>query len=137
MEKEITVSSLLSNLSDQSKRKVEYVPLITDPNQLIHKKPIPTGKHALITYQDHSDRYPCAQAMINYSMDAEQLIYLVFEMEILCFLGIASGGIYGLYRGLITAKTNSFKIQVNSVLNQMTRYGPLAANSVGIMSIIF
>ena len=49
--------------------------------------------------------------------------------------GLTYGGVYGTIRGLQTARVPSFNVRVNAILNQMTRYGPWAANSMGIMSI--
>ena len=48
-------------------------------------------------------------------------------------LGLAYGGVYGTYRGLATSPNRLFKVQLNSVINQTTRYGPWAANSLGVL----
>ena len=49
-------------------------------------------------------------------------------------LGISAGGAYGFYRGLSVASGRSFKLRFNSILNQVTRYGPFAANSLGVVA---
>jgi import inner membrane translocase subunit TIM23 len=49
-------------------------------------------------------------------------------------MGLASGGAYGFYRGLNVASGRSFKLRFNSCLNQITRYGPFAANSLGVLA---
>ncbi|KAJ3106420.1 Mitochondrial import inner membrane translocase subunit tim23 [Phlyctochytrium planicorne] len=48
--------------------------------------------------------------------------------------GLSVGGMYGAIRGLQIAPGNSYKIRVNSLLNTATRYGPWAANSLGILT---
>ncbi|KAI8853209.1 Tim17/Tim22/Tim23/Pmp24 family-domain-containing protein [Chytridium lagenaria] len=49
--------------------------------------------------------------------------------------GITMGGLYGAIRGLQNAPGNSYKIRMNSLLNTATRYGPWAANSLGVLTI--
>jgi import inner membrane translocase subunit TIM23 len=49
-------------------------------------------------------------------------------------LGLTSGGTYGFVRGIRRAAGTTFKLRLNSVLNTVTRYGPWAANSMGVMS---
>ncbi|KAJ3310535.1 Mitochondrial import inner membrane translocase subunit tim23 [Boothiomyces sp. JEL0838] len=53
------------------------------------------------------------------------------------FAGLAYGGVYGTIRGLQTAPVPLLKVRFNSVLNQTTRYGPWAANSLGVMSMFY
>ncbi|KAJ3047153.1 Mitochondrial import inner membrane translocase subunit tim23 [Rhizophlyctis rosea] len=48
--------------------------------------------------------------------------------------GLVTGGAFGFIRGLQTAQVPAFKVRMNSVLNQMTRYGPRSANTMGILS---
>ncbi|KAJ3117609.1 Mitochondrial import inner membrane translocase subunit tim23 [Phlyctochytrium bullatum] len=48
--------------------------------------------------------------------------------------GLTAGGLYGAVRGLQIAPGNSSKIRMNSLMNTSTRYGPWAANSLGILS---
>jgi import inner membrane translocase subunit TIM23 len=50
------------------------------------------------------------------------------------FVGLGYGGLYGTYRGLVTAPNKLLKVRWNSILNQTTRYGPWAGNSLGILS---
>ncbi|KAJ3324743.1 Mitochondrial import inner membrane translocase subunit tim23 [Boothiomyces sp. JEL0866] len=53
------------------------------------------------------------------------------------FAGLAYGGVYGTIRGLQTAPVPLLKVRFNSILNQTTRYGPWAANSLGIMTMAY
>ncbi|KAJ1332690.1 hypothetical protein BSLG_008319 [Batrachochytrium salamandrivorans] len=50
------------------------------------------------------------------------------------FLGLSYGAVYGVIRGLQTAQVPNFKVRFNSIVNQTTRYGPWAANSLGVMT---
>ena len=51
------------------------------------------------------------------------------------FAGLTYGGLYGTYRGLKTAPNSLFKVRMNSIVNQTTRYGPWAANSLGVITL--
>lgn len=53
------------------------------------------------------------------------------------FAGLAYGGIYGSYKGLKSSPNPLFKVRLNSVINQTTRYGPWAANSLGVLGNLF
>ena len=59
---------------------------------------------------------------------------LLYGVGTAYMLGLGSGGAYGVYRGLKTAQVPNFKIRFNSIINQTTRYGPWAANSMGILT---
>ncbi|KAJ3278297.1 mitochondrial import inner membrane translocase, subunit timm23 [Blyttiomyces sp. JEL0837] len=59
---------------------------------------------------------------------------LLYGTGISYCLGMTAGGVYGAYRGLKIAQGNSYKLKMNSVLNTVTRYGPWAANSLGILT---
>ncbi|KAI9000278.1 Tim17/Tim22/Tim23/Pmp24 family-domain-containing protein [Gaertneriomyces semiglobifer] len=48
--------------------------------------------------------------------------------------GLTFGGGYGALRGLRTAQVPTLKVRMNNLMNQSTRYGPWAANSLGIMT---
>ncbi|KAI8905716.1 hypothetical protein PhCBS80983_g02610 [Powellomyces hirtus] len=48
--------------------------------------------------------------------------------------GLSFGGAYGALRGLRTAQVPNLKVRMNNILNQTTRYGPWAANSMGILT---
>ncbi|KAJ3151170.1 Mitochondrial import inner membrane translocase subunit tim23 [Geranomyces michiganensis] len=48
--------------------------------------------------------------------------------------GLVLGGGYGALRGLRTAQVPNMKVRMNNMLNQTTRYGPWAANSMGILT---
>jgi mitochondrial import inner membrane translocase subunit TIM23 len=58
---------------------------------------------------------------------------ILFRLIKLLIKGLAYGGVYGTYRGLMTSPNRMFKVQLNSVINQTTRYGPWAANSLGVI----
>ncbi|KAL2916307.1 Mitochondrial import inner membrane translocase subunit tim23 [Polyrhizophydium stewartii] len=60
---------------------------------------------------------------------------LLYGTGIAYLTGISYGCVYGLIRGLQTAQVPNFKVRFNSVLNQTTRYGPWAANSLGVMTL--
>ncbi|KAJ3145577.1 Mitochondrial import inner membrane translocase subunit tim23 [Geranomyces michiganensis] len=47
--------------------------------------------------------------------------------------GLMFGGGYGALRGLRTAQVPNVKVRMNNMLNQTTRYGPWAANSMGVL----
>ncbi|KAJ3169664.1 mitochondrial import inner membrane translocase, subunit timm23 [Geranomyces variabilis] len=49
--------------------------------------------------------------------------------------GLVFGGGYGALRGLRTAQVPNMKVRMNNILNQTTRYGPWAANSMGVLTL--
>ncbi|KAI8812254.1 Tim17/Tim22/Tim23/Pmp24 family-domain-containing protein, partial [Cladochytrium replicatum] len=51
--------------------------------------------------------------------------------------GLTSGGLYGFARGMSQSKSKLYRLRVNSVLNSVTRYGPRAGNSMGILTIFW
>jgi hypothetical protein len=59
---------------------------------------------------------------------------LLYGSGIAYISGLSYGGIYGTYRGLQTATVPKLNVKINMILNQMTRYGPWAANSMAMMS---
>ncbi|KAI9356541.1 hypothetical protein DFJ73DRAFT_823018 [Zopfochytrium polystomum] len=62
---------------------------------------------------------------------------LLYGTGVAYVLGLAGGGAYGAMRGLrISAGMNS-KLRMNSLMNGMTRYGPWAANSMGILTMLW
>ncbi|KAJ3120689.1 Mitochondrial import inner membrane translocase subunit tim23 [Nowakowskiella sp. JEL0407] len=50
-------------------------------------------------------------------------------------LGISTGGLYGIIRGLRSSQGKLFRLRLNSVLNSTTRYGPRAANGMGVLTL--
>ncbi|KAI8908964.1 Tim17/Tim22/Tim23/Pmp24 family-domain-containing protein [Gorgonomyces haynaldii] len=48
--------------------------------------------------------------------------------------GISYGTLYGTYRGLMTAKLPNFRVRMNAVVNQVSRYGTWSANSLAVMA---
>jgi hypothetical protein len=63
---------------------------------------------------------------------ASDKMYYGTGVAYLC--GLTYGGVFGTIRGLQKAPVNRFKVQWSSVVNQTTRYGPWAANSLGVMT---
>lgn len=63
--------------------------------------------------------------------NSDKLLYGVGAMYM---LGLLAGGSYGLYRGLNTSTHKSFKLSMNAILNQVTRYGPMSANSIAVVT---
>jgi len=52
--------------------------------------------------------------------------------------GLTFGGTWGLYEGLRKGQPSpNFKIQLNGVLNSMTRRGPFVGNSVGVFAMMY
>ncbi|EDO34000.1 predicted protein [Nematostella vectensis] len=51
--------------------------------------------------------------------------------------GLAAGGSLGLYEGLRNPDGKTFKLRLNSVLNGCTRRGPFAANSLGVIALMY
>lgn len=55
-----------------------------------------------------------------------------------CYLGgLAIGGSYGLLNGLLDVKGITPRLKVNCVLNSCANYGPMVANSFGIISLMY
>ena len=52
-------------------------------------------------------------------------------------LGLATGGAWGLAEGLRNPAGETFKLRLNSILNNCTRRGPLVGNSVGVMTMFY
>lgn len=107
-------SSLLKDLKlPQQKEEIEY--LFIEEHPFGKKTPRPTGSFGPLPMRTNSDK-------------------LLYGTGALYMIGLGSGGAYGLYRGLSVASGKSFKLRFNSVLNQVTRYGPFAANSLGVLT---
>lgn len=55
-----------------------------------------------------------------------------------CYLGgLAIGGTYGLMSGLLDVKGITPRLKLNCVLNSCANYGPMVANSFGIISLMY
>ena len=110
--------SISSNLNTTQNNKhdddeVEYLFIEENPFGLKAERPV--GSFGPLPMRTNSDK-------------------LLYGTGAIYLAGLSCGGIYGLLRGLRQARGKSFKMQSNSVLNMVTRYGPFAANSVGVMS---
>lgn len=51
--------------------------------------------------------------------------------------GISTGGAVGLYEGLMYPNGRTLKLRWNSVLNSCTRRGPLLANNLGVLAVLY
>ncbi|KAI8819218.1 Tim17/Tim22/Tim23/Pmp24 family-domain-containing protein [Fimicolochytrium jonesii] len=124
----ITVSDMLADLQsspkhvDSLKQKlapavpqddVEILYLSDNPFGLAHKPP--TGTFGPLPMRTGYDK-------------------LLYGVGTAYVGGLVYGGVYGTLRGFRTAQVPTFKVRMNNVLNQTTRYGPWAANSMGIMT---
>lgn len=137
VEEEITVSSMLSkspkssiaqpSMKDLPEEEIEYLTIKDNPYSKNEIKP--TGSFGVLPMRNNSDK----------------LQYGTGSMYV---TGLASGGLYGFFRGWNKSSGSSFKLRLNSVLNTTTRFGPWliyfyphsififrAANSIGVMSI--
>lgn len=74
--------------------------------------------------QGHSFRRPLNERLF-YSTGTSYLI------------GIGAGGLWGLAEGLLNKEATSFRLKVNSVLNAMTRRGPLLGNSAAVVVMMY
>ncbi|KAJ3038733.1 Mitochondrial import inner membrane translocase subunit tim23 [Rhizophlyctis rosea] len=118
----VTVDSLLADLNSADTQKlnpqqfddVELLYIIDNPLGLQNQHR-PTGTFGPLPMRTGFDKllYGCGTAYLG---------------------GLITGGAYGFIRGLQTAQVPAFKVRMNSVLNQMTRYGPRSANTMGILS---
>ncbi|RKO90260.1 Tim17/Tim22/Tim23/Pmp24 family-domain-containing protein [Blyttiomyces helicus] len=113
---------MLKDLGQADVAKLAPIPALDEVELLyISENPMfanahrPTGTFGPLPMRTNSDKllYGCGTAYI---------------------AGLTGGGAYGALRGLQTAQVKAFKVRVNSVLNQSTRYGPWAANSLGVLS---
>ncbi|KAJ1553915.1 Mitochondrial import inner membrane translocase subunit tim23 [Cladochytrium tenue] len=79
------------------------------------KKQIPKGRFGPIPMRSNYDK-------------------LLYGTGIAYVSGLVAGGTYGAVRGYRIAQGTSYKIRSNSLLNGATRYGPWAANSLGVLT---
>jgi hypothetical protein len=93
---------------------VEYMFIRENPLAAAEEKP--TGSFGPLPMRTNSDK-------------------LQYGTGSMFMLGLGSGGLYGFLRGWRKAKGLSYKLKLNSILNTTTRYGPWAANSMGIMTL--
>jgi hypothetical protein len=52
-------------------------------------------------------------------------------------MGIVGGGAYGLRRGIASTPSTKFRVQLNSVLNNVGRYGSKAGNTLGVFAVLY
>ncbi|RKP37574.1 Tim17/Tim22/Tim23/Pmp24 family-domain-containing protein [Dimargaris cristalligena] len=62
---------------------------------------------------------------------------LCYGTGMMYFLGLSTGGAWGLLEGLRQTQGRPFKIRLNGVLNACTRRGPFLGNSVGVMTMLY
>jgi import inner membrane translocase subunit TIM23 len=120
---ENTLRNLFFNLMSTRNNQVEMVFINENPYLPIKDSERPKGKFGPIPMRTGWDK-------VNYGTG---IAYLTGTY--LLMIGLGYGGVYGTIRGLQTAPNKFLKVRWNSILNQTTRYGPWAANSLGIMSI--
>ncbi|KAJ3293937.1 Mitochondrial import inner membrane translocase subunit tim23 [Borealophlyctis nickersoniae] len=118
----MTVDSILANVSSADTSKlnpasyddVELLYIADNPFAL-QSEHRPTGTFGPLPMRTGFDKllYGCGTAYLG---------------------GLVTGGGYGFIRGLQTAQVPAFKVRMNSVLNQVTRYGPRSANTMGVLS---
>ncbi|KAJ3092360.1 Mitochondrial import inner membrane translocase subunit tim23 [Quaeritorhiza haematococci] len=101
-----------SRNKDEEDDAIEY--LFIDENPFMKPQERPAGSFGPLPMRTQSDK-------------------LLYGTGALYLMGLSSGGAYGFYRGLKTARGRTFKLRLNSVLNQVTRYGPMAGNSMGVI----
>jgi import inner membrane translocase subunit TIM23 len=119
-------SPLLQDLAAPKPKKVteEIEYLFIEDNPFV-KAPRPTGSFGPLPMRTNSDKLLYGTGLHLLSLLSPGALYM---------MGLTSGGAYGFYRGLSVASGRSFKLRFNSCLNQITRYGPFAANSLGVLA---
>ncbi|KND03196.1 protein transporter TIM23 [Spizellomyces punctatus DAOM BR117] len=124
----ITVSDMLADLGsagpDLNNVKQKLAPVPQDDVELLYLADNPFG---LPPTERQTGTFGPLPMRTNY----DKLLYGVGTAYL---GGLSGGGVYGALRGLRTAQVPTFKVRMNSVLNQTTRYGPWAANSMGILT---
>jgi hypothetical protein len=109
-----TLDKISERKNSMDSEEIEYVYLDEHPF-MPRTEPRPTGSFGPFPMRTNYDK-------------------LLYGSGIAYISGLSYGGIYGSIRGLQTAKVPKFNVRVNMILNQITRYGPWAANSMAMMS---
>jgi len=75
---------------------------------------------------------------LDFDQKGRGTVVTMFANSGMCYLmGIASGGLYGLQKGLVSTPSSKFKVKVNSVLNNAGRYGSRAGNTLGVLAVLY
>mmetsp|Transcript_21886 Transcript_21886/g.44973 ORF Transcript_21886/g.44973 Transcript_21886/m.44973 type:complete len:194 (-) Transcript_21886:218-799(-) len=75
---------------------------------------------------------------LDFDQKGRGTIVTMFANSGTCYLmGIVSGGLYGLQKGITSTQSSKFKVKVNSVLNNAGRYGSRAGNSLGVVAVMY
>lgn len=52
-------------------------------------------------------------------------------------VGLGSGGLFGIYRGLLDVRGITPRLKLNCVLNSSANYGPMIGNSFGLIALFY
>lgn len=75
---------------------------------------------------------------LDFDQKGRGTIVTMFANSGTCYLmGIVSGGLYGLQKGITSTQSSKFKVKVNSVLNNAGRYGSRAGNTLGVFAVMY
>ncbi len=75
---------------------------------------------------------------LDFDQKGRGTVVTMFANSGTCYLmGIVSGGLYGLQKGITSTQSSKFKVKVNSVLNNAGRYGSRAGNSLGVVAVLY
>ncbi len=75
---------------------------------------------------------------LDFDQKGRGVVVTMFANSGTCYLaGIASGGLYGLQKGLATSQSSKLKVKVNSILNNAGRYGSRAGNTMGVFAVLY
>lgn len=128
------ISSRITKKPEEEEEEIEFVFIQENPMQRILDKDRPRGSFlGIFPMRTGYDKIWYGTGIAYFSGNYLELFlinYISFSL-----LGLAYGGIYGTYRGLVTAPNALFKVRMNSIINQTTRYGPWAANSLGVLAL--
>jgi len=73
---------------------------------------------------------------INVVKKCWQILFINYVVVVYTCLGIAVGGTWGLYEGLMAVPTGeSRRLKLNTVINSCTRRGPFLANNLAVLGL--
>ncbi|KAI9100539.1 hypothetical protein DFS34DRAFT_614914 [Phlyctochytrium arcticum] len=124
----ITVSDMLAGMNtgttDFGSIKEKIAPSPQDEVELLYLSDNPLG---LPTTAPPTGTFGPLPMRTNYDK-------LLYGTGTAYLAGLVFGGGYGALRGLRTAQVPTMKVRINNLLNQSTRYGPWAANSLSVLT---
>ncbi|KAL3895045.1 MAG: hypothetical protein SGCHY_004929, partial [Lobulomycetales sp.] len=117
----------------ETTEEIEYIFIQDNPFAAVDADaPRPTGSFGPLPMRTNSDKLLYGTGLL---FPSDGLMPGALYM-----LGLSSGGAYGFLRGLRTSSNLAasgrpmpFKLRFNAIINQVTRYGPFAANSLGVL----